>query len=37
MLIYMKSTRDVETSLYGLTMELLRLILVHINYVMNKL
>ena len=30
----MKLTGDVEISLYGLLMEFLRLILVHINYVM---
>ncbi len=34
MLMYMKLTRDVEISLYGLTKEFLRLILVHIDYVM---
>jgi len=32
-LMYMKLPRDVKISLYGLTMEFIRLRLVHINYV----
>ena len=35
MLMNMKSPRIVEICLYVLTMEFLRLILVHINYVMR--
>jgi len=34
MLMDMKSPRIIKMFLYGLTMEFLRLILVHINYVM---
>jgi len=34
MLMYIRSPRIVKICLYGLTMEVLRLILVHINYVM---